>query len=51
MAYESDILPPPMLTHRGGGFPLNSRNWLSINGLSPCAPRFVCIGYANVASP
>ena len=36
----SDILPPPMLTHRGGGFSFDSTNVLSISELTPCVPRF-----------
>ena len=38
---ESDILPPPMLTHRGGGFSFDSTNVLSISELTPCVPRFL----------
>ena len=37
----SDILPPPMLTHRGGGFSFDSTNVLSISELTPCVPRFL----------
>ena len=37
---RSDILPPPMLTHRGGGFSFDSTNVLSISELTPCVPRF-----------
>ena len=35
-----DILSPPTLTLRGGGFSLKHSNEYSINELSPCAPRF-----------
>ena len=40
-ATNSDILPPPMLTHRGGGFSFDSTNVLSISELTPCVPRFL----------
>jgi len=33
--YECDLLPPPMLTHRGGGFSLNDTSVPSINELTP----------------
>ncbi len=35
---------------RGGGFPLNSPNGLSINGLSPCAPRFFFCAMRTVSA-
>ena len=44
---ESDILPPPTLTLRGGGFSLKYGNPYSINELSPCVPRFLFWFYAN----
>ena len=35
----SDILPPPTLSLRGGGFSLKYSNLHSINELTPCVPR------------
>ena len=35
---------------RGGGFPLNSPIGLSINGLSPCAPRFFFCAMRTVSA-
>lgn len=37
----SDILPPPTLTLRGGGFSLKCSSLYSINELTPCVPRFL----------
>ena len=47
------MLPPPMLTHRGGGFPLKCSNEHSINRLTPYVPRFffIFVGYAIMDSP
>ena len=40
LLFTCDILPPPMLTHRDGGFLFDSTNVLSISELTPCVPRF-----------